>query len=204
MTVGIQKKHSNLLSIYCLLVLGKLFVKRQGCFLVFRQFLDVSGFHKRSRRHSKTTKSQAVLSHMFKKVQELKNRFQPEKKLFKTFLNVTRTITDMLYYTENPYTWWNHPDCKHLPSKMTLSFCIFSENCDKLRLLKTTKYFQFILPDIADCSDTFLRDRRPSLESISLPISWQLIVISNEINRRDENTKMLAKRQIWRSTSNWK
>ena len=31
-----KKKHSNLLSIYCLLVLSKRVVKRQGCFIVFR------------------------------------------------------------------------------------------------------------------------------------------------------------------------
>ena len=52
----------------------------------------------------------AVLSQEFKKVQELKQQISARKKLLKTFLNVTRTITDMLYYTENQYASWNHSE----------------------------------------------------------------------------------------------
>ena len=57
------KKDSILLSIYCLLVLGKRFVKRQGCFLVFWQFLDVSALHIRFRRHSKNNKIASNVSY---------------------------------------------------------------------------------------------------------------------------------------------
>ena len=52
--------------------------------------------------------------------------------------------------------------------KLPLAF-IFSETCDKVHLPKTTKYSEFILLNVVDCSDTTIRNTRQTFECFFLP-----------------------------------
>ena len=123
--------------------------------------------------------------------------FQPEK-LLKSILNVIRIIL-MLYYTEKLTELIESPTtiCIHLEN-LPSGFCIFSEKCDKVHLLKTTKYSEFFLSNVVDCSHTIFRNTRLIPESIfshsrlKYPTKWAGGMIK---------TKTLAKRQIWRPAS---
>ena len=100
----------------------------------------------------------------------------------------------MLYYTEKPTDLIESPRTisiylEQLPS----AFVFFPKNATKF---KTTKYSELIFSNVVDCSSTIFRNTGAALESYFLPISLQLIKISNETSRRDEKTKILAKIQI--------
>ena len=119
-----------------------------------------------------------------KKYEKSKNSFQPEKPL-KTFLIVTRIITNMLYYTGKPTDLIESSTTISIYlEKLPWAFVFFPKNAIKLTS-QNNKYSEFILLNDLDCSDTIFRNTRPTLECLFLNISWQLIEISNKMSRRD-------------------
>ena len=81
--------------------------------------------------HSKISKNSSNSSCFVVIVQKVqlkklrKKKISARKNLLKTFINVTRAITDMLYYTENPHTWWNHPELYAFTFKNDLELFYF-------------------------------------------------------------------------------